>query len=145
MCWVNFTKVVPSLDPNMSRPGASIIRRMQSGRRSLGFGTKKEKNKSFKRDPAGTDATENSVTEQKEYDEEAVLEEEQEEEELDEAYTLPEIPHTPISGSDCPLAFQEVVDYLRFGTGSGLFVPVWCQKYTKNLDLSLVAFCIYTV
>lgn len=122
----------------MSRPGASIIKRMQSGRRSLGFGTKKEKNKNFKHDPAGTDATETSATEQKEYDEESVVEEE-EEEELDEAYTLPDIPHTPISG-------WVVVVSLRSGTGSALFVTVWWrQKFEKNPDLFLVAFCIYTV
>lgn len=77
------------------------MQRMASGRRSLGFGKKKEKNKNFQDEPS--DGTKTSGTEQ-EHDKEVVteeIEEEVEEEELDEAYTLPEIPHTPISGTGC--------------------------------------------
>lgn len=79
----------------MSKP--SIIERMASGRRSLGFGTKKEKNKNHKQDLLSP-VTEVSGTENNE-DKEEEADEVEEMEEVEEAYTLPEIPHTPLSGT----------------------------------------------
>uniref|UniRef100_UPI0037E9288A exocyst complex component 3-like protein 4 isoform X2 n=1 Tax=Semicossyphus pulcher TaxID=241346 RepID=UPI0037E9288A len=71
-------------DPNMS----GFMKRGESIRRSLGFGTKKDKDKTSVLGPV----SEGSVEEKKE--------EKQEEEvceEMEETYTLPEIPHTPLS------------------------------------------------
>lgn len=117
----------------MSKPGASIMQRMASGRRSLGFGKKKEKNKNFQDDP--TDATKTLATEQ-EHDKEVVkeeIEEVEEEEELDEAYTLPEIPHTPISGTDC--VFVHPGSALSVGVKnvqSNPIQPRWPFAFKKN-------------
>lgn len=81
----------------MSKSGSSLITRMASGRRSLGFGTKKEKNKNWKQDQL-CPVTEVSGTKQME-DKGEEVEGVEEMEEIEEAYTLPEIPHTPLSGN----------------------------------------------
>ncbi|XP_073339797.1 exocyst complex component 3-like protein 4 [Pagrus major] len=79
-------------DPNMTRFGDSLLQRGESIRRSLKLG-KKSKDKNCNRELVTV--SEGSV-EEKEVDkveEEVVVVEE----EIEEAYTLPEIPHTPLS------------------------------------------------
>lgn len=115
----------------MSKPG--IITRMASGRRSLGFGTKKEKNKNCRPDPL-CPVTEVSGTEMEDKKEE-VVEKVEEMEEIEEAYTLPEIPHTPLSGTtSSPFVskgkFSHVFWRLRvlLRCRGVLAAPVRCQR-----------------
>lgn len=72
--------------------GDSLMKRGASIRRSLKLGTKKDK--TCKQEPLGP-VSEGSVEEKEEKEEE----EEVVWEEVEEAYTLPEIPQTPLSGT----------------------------------------------
>ncbi|XP_069577529.1 exocyst complex component 3-like protein 4 [Brachyistius frenatus] len=79
----------PKTDPNMSRFSNSFMTRAESFRRSLNLGTKKDRDKNIKQETL----IEGLAEEQKE-------EEGKEEDvwvEMEESYTLPEIPHTPLS------------------------------------------------
>ncbi|KAE8290329.1 hypothetical protein D5F01_LYC12051 [Larimichthys crocea] len=76
-------------DPNI---GATLLQRGADIRRSLRFGTKKDKDKNGKQDSLIPVAE--HVLEEKEEEKE---EEEVVWEEVEEAYTLPEMPHTPLS------------------------------------------------
>ncbi|XP_029316652.1 exocyst complex component 3-like protein 4 isoform X2 [Cottoperca gobio] len=85
----------PKTDPNMSGFGDSLMKRGASIRRSLKFGGKKDKSG---RQELLVPVSEGSAEERKE--EKEMDEEEEEEavwEEMDESYTLPEIPNTPLS------------------------------------------------
>ncbi|XP_019133379.2 exocyst complex component 3-like protein 4 [Larimichthys crocea] len=76
-------------DPNI---GATLLQRGADIRRSLRFGTKKDKDKNGKQEsliPVAEHVLEEKEEEKEE--EEVVLEE------VEEAYTLPEMPHTPLS------------------------------------------------
>lgn len=77
-----------SSDPNLSRVGDSLMKKMASGRRSLRFSSKKEKN--WKQD-ALVPVSEGSVEEKKE-----------EEKEVEEEYVLPALPDVPLSGKNRP-------------------------------------------
>lgn len=79
----------------MAGLGNSALTRAQSIRRSLKLATKKDKGKSARVEPL-VPVSEGSVEEKKEDKEE----EEEVLEEIEEAYILPEIPHTPLSGTD---------------------------------------------
>ncbi|XP_074517111.1 exocyst complex component 3-like protein 4 isoform X1 [Sebastes fasciatus] len=76
-------------DPNMARFGDSIMKRGASLRRSLKFVTKKDKTGTLV--PVSEGAAE-ETKEEKEEEEVAVVWEE-----MEESYTMPEIPHTPLS------------------------------------------------
>lgn len=86
--------ILPS-DPNMSRLD-SILTRGETIRRSLNLGTKKDK--PCRQQPLVSVA-------------EGPAEEKTEEKAKEEEYTLPEIPHTPLSGT-CLIPHVEI-------TGSG--------------------------
>ncbi|KAM9842135.1 exocyst complex component 3-like protein 4 [Aulostomus maculatus] len=82
-------------DPNMTGFGDSLLKRGQFISRSLKFGTKKDKEKTSRQEPF-LPATEGSVEDReemkkKEEEEEVVVWEEME------TYTLPDLPHTPLS------------------------------------------------
>lgn len=80
----------------MTRFGESLIKKVASSRRSLRSSAKKDKNKSSKQKllfPV-SEATAEEKKEEKEEEEVEV-----ELEEIEEAYMLPEIPHTPLSGT----------------------------------------------
>ncbi|XP_070776536.1 exocyst complex component 3-like protein 4 [Enoplosus armatus] len=81
-------------DPNMGGFGDSLIRTGASIRRSLKFGTNKDKDKTCRQEPL-IPVSEGSAEKRKEEIEEE--EEEVVQEEIEESYTLPEIPHTPLS------------------------------------------------
>lgn len=85
-----------SSDPNIGGFGDSLMKKGASIRRSLRLGSKKDKDKdkTCKQEPLGP-VLEGSAEEKKEEKEE----EDVVWEEIEEAYTLPEIPHTPLSGS----------------------------------------------
>lgn len=120
---------------------SSFIERMASGRRSLGFGTKKEKNKNHKQDPLFP-VTEISGTENNE-DKEEELDEVEEMEEMEEAYTLPEIPQTPLSGTTICIqgrfhVFSRLTVLLRYR--GVLTAPIRCQRCAGVQ--SWMAFCL---
>ncbi|XP_068574097.1 exocyst complex component 3-like protein 4 isoform X2 [Cebidichthys violaceus] len=79
-------------DPNMAGFGDSLVKRGASIRRSLKFGSKKDKSC---RPEALVSVSENPAEERKEHKEEE--EEEEACEEMEESYTLQEIPHAPLS------------------------------------------------
>ncbi|XP_076605078.1 exocyst complex component 3-like protein 4 isoform X2 [Chaetodon auriga] len=80
-------------DPYMAGFGNSLMKRGESIRRSLTFNTKKNKDKSSRAEPlvAVSEGSAEEKKEEKEEEEEVVCEE------MEEAYTLPELPHTPLS------------------------------------------------
>lgn len=81
--------------------GDSLMKKVASSRRSLKFAIKKDKNKGPTQEPL-VPVSEVSAEEKKEAKEKEVVELE----EIKEAYTLPEIPHTPLSGN----AFADVLE-----------------------------------
>lgn len=92
----------PSPDPNMAGFGDSFIRRVAYGRRSLRFSGKKDKSKGCKEEPQSEASSGKEKKEQNEEEEEEVVKPE----EIEEAYTLPELPHTPLSGTVTPTGLQ---------------------------------------
>lgn len=119
---------------------SSITERMASGRRSLGFGTKKEKNKNCKQDALlpiiKVSGTKNNEDKEGEVDEVAEMEE------IEEAYTLPEIPHAPLSGTTICIqgrfhVFWRLRVLLRYR--GVLAAPVRCQRCAGVQ--SWMAFC----
>lgn len=85
----------------MSRLGESFIKKGASIRRSLRFGSKKESEKNNR--PEVLLTTSEGLVEKME---EEVVEEEEELEEMEEEYNLPDIPHTPLSGTDLSACFN---------------------------------------
>ncbi|XP_041668894.1 exocyst complex component 3-like protein 4 isoform X2 [Cheilinus undulatus] len=81
-------------DPNMTKLGDSLIKTGASIRRSLRIGSKKDKDKACRQELLGP-ATKGTVEEKMEEKEEE--EEEEGCEEMEETYTLQELPHTPLS------------------------------------------------
>lgn len=71
------------------------MKKVASGRRSLRFSSKKDKNKSPKQElvPVSEGPVEKKTKESKDEEEEKVPEE------VEEAYVLPDLPHTPLSGT----------------------------------------------
>lgn len=69
------------------------MKKMASGRRSLRFSSKKDKNKDTKQElvPVSEGPVEKKTKESEEEEEEVP-------EEVEEAYVLPELPHIPLSG-----------------------------------------------
>lgn len=72
--------------------GDSLVKKVASGRRSLRFSSKKDKNKVTKKElvPLVEGPAETKMEESEE--------EEEVHEEVAEAYVLPDIPHIPLSG-----------------------------------------------
>lgn len=77
----------------MARFGEALLKRGESLRSSLGLGSKKVKNKT-----PTNNITQSSLEEKNEEKEEK----EDVCQEMEETYTLPDIPHTPLSGTAPP-------------------------------------------
>lgn len=76
------------------------MKKMASGRRSLKFSSKKDKNKGTKQEPVPL--SEGPVEKKMEESEDEEEEQEKVPEEVEEAYVLPDIPHMPLSGKTTP-------------------------------------------
>ncbi|XP_056915309.1 exocyst complex component 3-like protein 4 isoform X1 [Takifugu flavidus] len=80
-------------DPNLGSIGDTLMKKVASGRRSLRFSSKKDKNKGTKQElvPVVEGPVEKKTKESEDEEEEKVPEE------VEEAYVLPDIPHIPLS------------------------------------------------
>lgn len=81
-----------SSEPNLSRFGDSLMKKMASGRHSLRFSSKKKSLKLEALVPVFEGSAEEKTDER----------EEEEEEEVEEEYVLPAIPDVPLSGKNRP-------------------------------------------